>query len=242
VPPKTPRNGKVSAPVKPAAVKSPNSLPKPKPATAPVAASSSRQTKPTSSVRALPRASNPTAKAKSSVKPVVTKAAAVKPRVVPQPPKKQPATIAPRTTRSVPAPAKSTLPHRPSVQEQPAQTKTRLQLPKAKLPLVEEDARRSSRKIENRSSAAPKAKTVRFAGIDEPRTRCIPARLGDPDVYEEYGESTVFWEPSKEQLLSFQLSKAKLRAASLFQEARALADRAEARAVGALIEVLLEPF
>lgn len=285
VPAPAPRHGMVSAPVKPATAKSLNSLPRPKSATAIVAASPGRQTKPTSSVRALPRASEPTAKT-SSAKPVVTKAAASQPRVG-LPPKKQCAPVAPRTTKSVLAPAKPTLPPRLPVQKRSARIQTRPRLPRGRLPPVEDDGMEqvnaglaravcnaraeecdnhsqpysgrdpflhsalivkgdgqlhrvqcrkgrdpssgsydekhdrkpfpmsermrdrffmpcsSSRKIENRSSAAPKAKTVRFAGIETHTYRCLPACLSDPVSYRAQGESIVTWAPSSAQLARF---------------------------------------
>ena len=101
----------------------------PKLATSCVAAFPDRQTKTTSSVRALPQPSKPTAKPGPSAKPVVTKAGASQPRVVLPPPVQQPgsALIGPRTAKSVPALAKTTLPrsstddprHRPPTVKSP---------------------------------------------------------------------------------------------------------------------------
>jgi hypothetical protein len=296
MPTQAPRNGTVSVPVKRAAAKSPKSLPKPKPATARVAAISGRQIKMTSSVRALPRASEPTAKLPTLARPVVTKAAASQPRVVLPPPKKQPAPIVPRTTLPVPVPAKSTLPHHPKVQKRPAQATTQPAKPALKAPknlrlvrvekqtidtrwklatknrerhccsnysdpahggrdpvlrfqknlpqcrlgreaLLEGESEdsgyidnphiwgnlspatffeelesffkpcRSSRQIQNRSSAAPKTKTARFANALVSEYRCIPACLGQPWYFKRHGESVVYWEPSKEELEGFKANE-----------------------------------
>jgi hypothetical protein len=91
----------------------------------------------------------------------------------------------------------------------------------------------SSRKTENRSSAAPpKAKTVRFASIDKTTYRCIPACSADPEYFEEYGQSTVSWEPSKEEVEDFNLSVTSNIATIDVREARLLrkARKAELRA------------
>lgn len=305
MPTQAPHNGKVPAPIKPAVAKRLNSSPKSKPATAPVAAFSGRRTKLTGSVQALPRALKPAAKPTSSVKPVVTKAAAPKPTVVPQPPRKQPAPVVPRTTRSVLTPAKSTLPHPPRVQKQPARMTSRRPLSIAKPPTAEEwkavqsglakaavNARMeecvyhsapyfgrdpffhsaqvvlegetykvqcgrgrepshpaydethvrkpfpmsqrmekrffhpcsSSRKIENRSSAAPKAKSVRFAGIEESMYRCMPACYAQPEYFAAYAKSTRTWEASKRELKRFRQLKAAFTQAADIREAKLLAD------------------
>ena len=272
----------VSAPVKPAAAKSPNSLPKPKPATARVAASSGRQTKLTSSVRVVARPSEPTAKLSTPARPVVTKAAASQPRVVLPPPKKQPAPIVPRTTLPVPAPAKLKHPFLDRIRNRPAHKRTVPAKPALKAPknlrLVKVDAAaiekrlklaveasksqccsnhsdpahsgrdpelrrqkempqclfvrdsrseqeshkfaalpseghdedsakfvqpcRSSRQIQNRSSAAPKAKTVQFADPMVSEYRCIPWNK-DEKVWAIREDTTYSWDPSKEELASF---------------------------------------
>lgn len=271
-------------------------MPKPKPATARVAASSGRQTKPTSSVRALPRASELTAKLSTPARPVVTKAAASQPRVVLPPPKKQPAPIVPRTTLPVPAPAKINLPFLDRIRKVPAHKRTLPAKPALKvhkilrvvkvgeatteerLKLAEEVSRsqdcsnhsdpayggrdpelrrlrerpleegevgpkykevpqcqvvresssenefhtftalppkgdhedfgkflhpcRSSRQIQNRSSAAPKAKTVRFADPMVSEYRCIPWNK-DERVWAVREDTTYSWDPSKEELAGF---------------------------------------
>jgi hypothetical protein len=286
VPAQAPRNGTVSAPAKPPAAKT---------ATSRVAASSGRQTKTTSSDRAPSQASKPTAKPKSSVKPVVSKAAASQPRVAPPPPKKQSAPKASCTTESVLAPAQPTLLLAPQAQEQPAQTIPVLPLPTFQYPLdneeefmkaVEAGLERaknnmrveelvctnhpnphfgrdpfynaakivvdgksrlvqcaygrdwaecdefrehlrkpsfvsdgmkekfyssccSSRKTENRSSAAPpKAKTVRFAATSTDTYRCMPVRVATPDYLESCGGDPIAsWSPSQEQVKDFREDK-----------------------------------
>lgn len=82
----------------------------------------------------------------------------------------------------------------------------------------------SSRKTENRSSAAPpKAKTVRFADTNTDTWRCMPVRVATPEYLEEYGdEPTVSWEPSQEQLEEFRLGKTSSIASRHAQEARLL--------------------
>jgi hypothetical protein len=61
---------------------------------------------------------------------------------------------------------------------------------------------RSSRKIENRSSAAPKAKTVRFADTMVSEYRCIPS-CRDSVAFRKWGATAVSWTPSKKELEGF---------------------------------------
>lgn len=61
----------------------------------------------------------------------------------------------------------------------------------------------SSRRIENRFSTAPKAKRVQFAETLVSGYRCIPRNATQPRYFARWGETTLSWEPTEEQLEEF---------------------------------------
>ncbi|NJR31251.1 hypothetical protein HC762_00420 [bacterium] len=205
-------NGRVSAPVKLSKAKGPTSLAKPKPATAPVAASSGRQTRPTSSVRAPPRASKPTANVQSAARAAATRPAASQPVVGPRPPQRRlvirPAPPARRLLSATSTPDSLAWAEWEKVRSEQAgqvQAPARAPVLKAQPANGCESQVSGSGETEKKSPRTRAAKAVRFVGAAENDFHCVPPRKQGGC----WLETTASWRPSEEQLATFKSEDSK---------------------------------